>query len=189
MIYFQLFWSFFRIGLFTFGGGYAAIPLIQNIIVEANRWLTLSEFTDLIIISEMTPGPIAVNSATFVGMHLAGFGGALAATLGCILPSCLFISILAYIYYKHQNLSVIQGILSGLRPAVVALIASAGLSILVLNFWGDKGAAIHLKDTNVVAVVLFALALLVMKKFKPNPVYVMAGSGIVGMAAYLLLGM
>ena len=89
MIYFQLFLSFFQIGLFSFGGGYAAMPLIQGQVVQGHGWLSMSEFTDLITISQMTPGPIAVNSATFVGIKIAGIPGALAATFGCILPSCI----------------------------------------------------------------------------------------------------
>ena len=86
MIYLQLFLSFFQIGLFSFGGGYAAMPLIQGQIVKIHGWMTMSEFTDLITISQMTPGPIAVNSATFVGLRVAGYVGAVVATLGCILP-------------------------------------------------------------------------------------------------------
>ena len=87
MIYLQLFLSFLQIGLFSFGGGYAAMPLVQGQVVTAHGWLSMSEFTDLITISQMTPGPIAVNSATFVGIKIAGIPGALIATLGCILPA------------------------------------------------------------------------------------------------------
>ena len=87
MIYLQLFWSFFQIGLFSFGGGYAALPLIQTQVVDLHHWLSMSEFMDLITISQMTPGPIAINSATFVGIQIAGPWGAVVSTLGCILPS------------------------------------------------------------------------------------------------------
>lgn len=97
MIYLQLFWSFLQIGMFSFGGGYAAMPLIQEQVVNQNGWLSVAEFTDLVTISQMTPGPIAVNSATFVGIKIAGLPGALAATLGCILPSCVIVTGLAYI--------------------------------------------------------------------------------------------
>ena len=89
MIYLRLFLSFLQIGAFSFGGGYAALPLIRHQVVEANGWLQLSEFTDLITISQMTPGPIAVNSATFVGLKVAGIPGAVICTLGCVLPSCI----------------------------------------------------------------------------------------------------
>ena len=105
MIYLQLFLSFLQIGAFSFGGGYAALPLIRHQVVEANGWLQLSEFTDLITISQMTPGPIAVNSATFVGIKIAGIPGALIATLGCILPSCIIVTLIASLYLKYRNLS------------------------------------------------------------------------------------
>ena len=106
MIYLQLFWSFIQVGLFSIGGGYAAMPLIQSQVVELHPWLTMNEFTDLITIAEMTPGPIAVNSATFVGIRIAGFPGAVIATFGCILPSCLIVSMLAFIYYRYKGVAV-----------------------------------------------------------------------------------
>lgn len=96
MNYWQLFWSFLQVGFFSIGGGYAAMPLIQTQVVISHNWLTMSEFTDLITIAEMTPGPIAVNSATFVGTHIAGLLGAVVSTFGCILPSCVIVSLLAY---------------------------------------------------------------------------------------------
>ena len=129
MIFVQLFLSFLQVGLFSVGGGYAAIPLIQNQVVELHPWLSLQEFTDLVTIAEMTPGPIAVNSATFVGIRIAGIPGAIIATLGCITPAIILVSLLAYIYGKYQNLSVLQNVLSCLRPAVVALIAVPVLSL------------------------------------------------------------
>ena len=128
MIYLKLFWSFFQIGLFSVGGGYAAMPLIQHQVVELNNWLTMQEFVDIITISQMTPGPIAINSATFVGIQIAGLPGAIVATLGCVFPSCVIVLTLAWVYFRYRNLSVVQGVLGGLRPAVVAMIASAGLS-------------------------------------------------------------
>ena len=91
MIYIQLFLSFLQVGALSFGGGYAAMPLIQEQVVNLHSWLSMSEFTNLITIAEMTPGPIAVNSATFVGMQIAGILGAVIATLGCILPSCIIV--------------------------------------------------------------------------------------------------
>ena len=135
MIYVQLFLSFLQIGLFSFGGGYAAMPLIQGQVVTTHQWLSMSEFTDLITISQMTPGPIAVNSATFVGIKIAGIGGAFAATAGCIFPSCIIVTVIARLYLKYRNMDLLQGVLQSLRPAVVAMIASAGVSILVTAFW------------------------------------------------------
>ena len=114
MIYLELFLSFLQIGLFSFGGGYAAMPLIQGQVVNGHHWLSMTEFTDLITISQMTPGPIAVNSATFVGIRIAGIPGALVATLGCILPSCLIVTLIASFYLKYRNLSVFQSVLATL---------------------------------------------------------------------------
>ncbi|WRS28666.1 chromate transporter [Oscillospiraceae bacterium MB08-C2-2] len=187
MVYLQLFWSFFQIGLFSFGGGMAAMPLIQNQIVDLHGWLTLTEFTDLITISEMTPGPIAINSATFVGTQIAGLGGALVATLGCILPSCIIVSLVAWLYSRYKELAVIQGVLAGLRPTVVALILSAGLSILVLSFWGAGGFTWDIASTDFIAVALFAVGLFLLRRFKPNPILIMLGSGVIGGACYLFI--
>ncbi len=184
----QLCWSFFQIGLFSIGGGYAAMPLIQEQVVEKQAWLSMTEFTDLITIAEMTPGPIAINAATFVGIQVGGVVGAIAATLGCILPSCIIMSIMAYLYFKYSNLKLIQGILGGLRPAVVAMIASAGVSIASLAFFGEKGS-VHWDHLNPIAVALFAAAFLVLRKWKTSPVLVMLGSGAVGGALYLVFGM
>lgn len=184
MIYLKLFWSFCQIGLLSFGGGMAAMPLIQNQVVDIHSWLTLEEFTDLITISEITPGPIAINSATFVGIRIAGFGGAVVSTLGCILPSCIIVMTLAWVYGKYGELTVIKGVLAGLRPTVVALILSAGMSILVLSFWGADGFSFNPASIDFIAVILFAAALFIMRKFKPNPIFVMFGCGIVGGLCY-----
>src|SRR5699024_11010882 len=105
MIYLKLFLSFVQIGMFSIGGGYSAIPLIKNQVVELNKWLTMTEFADLVTIAEMTPGPIAINSATFVGIRIAGIPGALIATFGCILPSSIIVLTFAYLFKKYKNLS------------------------------------------------------------------------------------
>lgn len=187
MIYWQLFWSFFQIGLFSFGGGYAAMPLIQNQVVEIHGWLTLGEFTDLITISQMTPGPIAINSATFVGMQIAGLPGAIIATIGNVLPSCIIVSLLAWLYTKYKKLPLIKGILSGLRPAVVALIASAGLSIIILAFWGQGGFSLDLLAIDFLAVLLFSLGFFLLRKKLVSPMIVMLGSGLIGGILYSIL--
>lgn len=186
MLLIEIFWSFFQIGLFSIGGGMAAIPLIKHQVVDVNNWLSITEFTDLITIAEMTPGPIAINSATFVGIRVAGIGGALVATLGCILPSCIIVSILAWIYFRYKELNLMKGILAGLRPAIVALIASAGLSILILALWGEEGMSLNLNSINFVSLVLFLIAIIILRKWKPNPVYIMIGSGIIGGFIYLI---
>ena len=187
MIYIELFWSFFQVGLFSIGGGLAALPLIQNQVVDLHNWLSLTEFTDLITISEMTPGPIAINSSTFVGTRIAGVPGALIATFGCVVPSCIIVMTLAWLYKKYKNLAVIQGVLEGLRPAVVALIASTGLSILILAFWGESGFSLDIGSINFVSVILFSLALFILRKWKPSPIVVMFGCGIIGCITYMIM--
>ena len=184
MIYLQLFLAFFQIGLFSFGGGYAAMPLIQNQVVTLHGWLTMNEFSDIITISQMTPGPIAVNGATFAGIRLAGIGGAVAATIGCILPSTVIAIILAKLYYKYRELSVMKGVMNGLRPAVVAMIASAGLSILMLALWNG---VFDIQATDLVAAGIFLAALAVLRIFKPNQIWVMLGAGVVGAIAYAII--
>ena len=182
MIWFQLFLSFLQIGLFSFGGGYAAMPLIQEQIVNIHGWLDMDQFTDLITISQMTPGPIAINSATFVGIRIGGIPGALVATLGCILPSCIIVTLLAKLYLKYQKLDVLQSVLNSLRPAVVALIASAGISILVTAFWGNEGV-IRLADTDWLLVVIFIVCVVLLQKLKWNPTLVMVLAGVMKLAA------
>lgn len=186
MIYLQLFLSFLQIGLFSFGGGYAAMPLIQGQVVTLHGWLTISEFTDLITISQMTPGPIAVNSATFVGMKIAGIPGAVVATAGCILPSCVIVTILARLYLKYRNLDLLQGVLKSLRPAVVAMIASAGILILKDAFWGS-GKNISLTGTEWSMVVIFGICVLLLQKKKMNPIWVMVLAGVMKVGISMMI--
>lgn len=177
MIYLQLFLSFLQIGLFSFGGGYAAMPLIQGQVVTLHGWLGMKEFTDLVTISQMTPGPIAINSATFVGIKIAGIPGAAVATFGCILPSCIIVIVIARVYLKYRSMAMLQGVLQSLRPAVVAMIASAGISILITAFW-DSELTVRLADTDWSLVILFALSVLLMKKWNWNPIGVMVLAGV-----------
>lgn len=188
MIYLELFWSFFQVGLFSIGGGYAAMPLIQAQVVDQHGWLSLSEFIDVITISQMTPGPIGINSATFVGIKIAGTGGALIATLGCVLPSCIIVLTLAYFYFKYQNLTAVRGVLNGLRPAVVAMIASAGLSILLNASFAGGVLPSSLADVSWIGICLFLAAFIVLRKWKPNPIWVMLGCGVLGMFLFRFFG-
>lgn len=187
MIYLKLFWSFFQIGLFSIGGGYAAMPLIQEQVVDINKWLTMGEFSDVITISQMTPGPVAINSATFVGIRIAGALGAVIATVGCVLPSCLIVLFLAYIYYRFKGLSAIEGVLSGLRPAVIAMIASAGVSLAIQAFWEGKGILAGLGNVDLISVIIFLLALFVLRKWKPDQIKVMLAAGVICLGINLLL--
>ena len=176
MIYLQLFFSFLQVGLFSFGGGYAAMPLIQEQIVTKHEWLSMVEFTDLISISQMTPGPIAINSATFVGNKIAGITGALVATAGCIFPSCIIVMSIAYIYLKNQNNQVVQEVLQSLHPAVIAMIASAGVTILITAFWGTT-PKISLQNTDWSMVIIFLLSLVLLRKTRISPILVMILAG------------
>ena len=186
MIYLQLFLSFLQIGLFSFGGGYAAMPLIQGQVVTAHGWLSMSEFTDLITISQMTPGPIAVNSATFVGIKIAGIPGALIATLGCILPSCIIVTVIAKLYLRYRELDMLQGILNSLRPAVVAMIATAGVSILVSAFFGEN--TVHtLSSMRIDMMIIFAIGMILLQYKKMDPIYVMILCGMMKLIEYLIL--
>ena len=183
---FKLFLSFLKVGLFSVGGGYAAIPLIQNQIVEVHKLMTMAEFTDLITIAEMTPGPISINSATFVGTRLAGPWGAIICTLGCVLPAFCICLLLAYFYYKYRDFSGVQRVLSALRPAVVALIASAGMSILLLALFQADKTAIVLSDFRIIEFGLFAVALFLLRKYKVNAISIIFGTGVVGTLLYTI---
>ena len=183
MIYLQLFLSFLQIGALSFGGGYASMPLIEAQIVTGHGWLTMTEFSDLTI-AEMTPGPIAVNAATFVGTKVAGVLGALVATAGCILPACVLVTLIARLYLKYRNLTVLQSVLGSLRPAVVAMIASAGLTILMNAFWG--GRTVVLANTNYVMAAIFVLSFVLLRKTKLSPIAVMVLAGVLNLAASLI---
>ena len=160
------------------------MPLIQNQAVDIHSWLTMTQFADIMTIAEMTPGPIAINSATFVGIRVAGLPGAIIATMGCVFPSCVIVMILAYIYYRFRGLDIVQGVLSGLRPAVIAMIASAGVSLLILALYGQRTLPQDLMQFDTIAVVIFASAFFALRKWKSNPLYIMAGAGLAGVLLY-----
>ena len=185
MIYLQLFISFLKIGAFSFGGGYAAMPLIQEEVVNIHSWLSLSEFSDLITISQMTPGPIAINSATFVGTKIAGVWGSVVATLGCILPSCIIIIILSYFYMRYRNLDIMKRILRTLRPAVVAMIATAGLAILVSSFW--NGQSISFDHFQYVSLFLFLMGMYLIVKKDMNMIFVMVMCGVMNIVVHIII--
>lgn len=182
----KLFWAFFQIGLFSIGGGYAAMPLIQEQVVVQNGWMSIGEFTDLITISQMTPGPIAVNSASFIGARMAGVPGAIIATLGCILPSCVIVMLIAFLYRRYVKLHVIDDALRGLRPAVVGMIASAALSIIESSFLAATGTSVM--GVDIAAVLIFLCAFLALRKWKPSPILIMCLSGLAGFVVYSVFG-
>lgn len=182
MIYLQLFISFIQVGMFSVGGGYAAVPLIREQVVEAHHWLTVNEFSHLVTIAGMTPGPVSINSATFVGIRIAGIGGAIVATAGCILPSCVIMGCLAYVYYRYRQASVLNDVLACLRPAVVALIASAGIVMLKDTVCPEMTEKISGLDWT--GICLFGAAFFALRKWKKSPIAIMCLCGGAG----LLLG-
>lgn len=188
MLLMKLFFSFLQVGLFSVGGGYAAIPLIQDQIVNVHGLMTLSEFTDLITIAEMTPGPISINSSTFVGTRLAGPFGATICTLGCIIPSFVICLTLAHFYYKYRNFTGVQTVLASLRPAVVALIGCAGASILLLALFNSDIRSLNLGNFRIIEFGLFVGCLYLLRKYKANAISIILGSGVVGTAMYLIQG-
>ena len=186
----HLYTTFLKIGALAFGGGYAVLPLIEQFVINENGWLTARELTDLISLSQMTPGPIAINASTFVGTKVAGLPGAVIATIGCVTPSFIIVLTLSYFYFKYKSMSSIQGVLKGLRPAVVSLIASAGISVLSLAIFKREGISLvnmNLSDINFISVIMVAVSVFILGKYKPDPIKVMVGTGIVGVIIYGLL--
>lgn len=184
MIYLELFWSFVQVGLFCVGGGYASMPLIQAQVIDVYGWLSISEFIDIFTISQMTPGPVGINAATFVGMKVAGFLGAIVATLGFVTPSFILGIILAKLFFKYGNIGVIKGILNGLRPAVVALICSAGMSFIFLALFNTEKMPINVADIDYLGLFVLIVAFIAVRK-KVGIIKILAGSGVLG----LILGL
>jgi chromate transporter len=175
VIYLELFWTFFLIGAFTFGGGYAMLPLIQAE-VTAKGWLAAETVVNFVAVSESTPGPFAVNMATYVGSEMGGVFGAFCATLGVVLPSFLIILFVARCYDKFRSSRIVKGCMSGLKPAVVGMIGTAVLSV---------GRTVFLAEGAIVAAVIFAIALILALK-KVHPIVVICLAAVLGIAAGIL---
>ena len=183
MIYWLLFWEFCKVGIFCVGGGYASMPLIQASVVDTYHWLSMSEFIDIFTISQMTPGPIGINAATFAGTKIAGIGGAICATVGFVTPSFFLGIVLARIFLKYGDIGSIRGVLNGLRPAVVALICAASLSFIVLALWNTEELPHDFTQFSIGGLVVFLAAYGAIYK-KIGVIRVLIGSGVLG----LLLG-
>ncbi|MCI8894146.1 MAG: chromate transporter [Lachnospiraceae bacterium] len=183
-IVWELFLVFFKIGLLSIGGGYGIIPLIQEQVVEKTGWISEKIFTDIITISQMTPGPLAVNTSTFVGLQIGGIAGALAATLGCILCGIL-ISLAVYCFVQaHQKSAYILEVLNGLKSASLGLIVSAASAILLLALYGEAKPQLHISSLNGTALLVFLWMLFLLRKWKINPILVMLISGLAGLILY-----
>lgn len=176
MIYLTLFLTFFKIGAFTFGGGYAMLPLVQEAVLEKG-WMTMENLVDFIAISESTPGPFAVNVSTYVGMHTGGLLGALCATIGVVLPSFIIILIVARIFVQFKNNKVVQALLSGLKPAVIGLIASSVISV--------GGNVLGASDMPVIPLCIFGLMILLSIK-KVHPIIMIALSSLLGILVHII---
>lgn len=187
MNYLEIFICYFQIGLFSIGGGHASIALIHSMVVEGRGWLTLTEYMDMITIAEMTPGPFALNSATFVGVKMGGIAGGALATFSCMLPSFLIVLLLAYIYKKYKAVTAVSGALGGIQPAVTALIAGAGLSIISLALFGTNVIG-EIKTVDFTALALSAAAFLILRIKKINYVLMILLTGIAGAVIYTLTG-
>ncbi len=186
-IYWELFLAFLQVGAFSFGGGYAAMPLISGQVVEKYGWLSNSDFADLVTIAEMTPGPIAVNAATFVGNQTAGILGAVVATIGVTLPSCIFVTILALLYTKYKEMPVLKDALASLRPAVVSMIFAAGLSILIPTIFKSGSVSFASGNIAIRPLILFIGAIFVLRKFKTNPILVMVMCGVIELVSCMII--
>ena len=181
MIYLQLFLEFAKISLVCVGGGYASMPLIQAVVVDGYHWLTLPEFIDVFTISQMTPGPIGVNAATFSGMKVAGLGGAICATMGFVTPSLFLCIALAKIIFKYGELGAIQGILNGLRPAVMALIAAACISFVLLAVWNVEEIPQDFSATFDLAGAIILIGALIAVRMKIGVIKVLIAAGVAGL--------
>ncbi len=177
MIYLQLFLSFLKVGMFSFGGGYASLSLIREEVILRHSWITSQKFMDLITISQMTPGPIAVNAATFVGMQVAGPAGALMATAGCVLPGSLLVVALVFLYRKYHDMKVMNNVLGMLRPGVIALILAAGVDILSAAVLVSEKSGLSVGNIHISQIIIFAAAFVLLRKTKWNPLLIMALSG------------
>lgn len=187
-LYLDLFLTYLKIGLFSIGGGRAAIPVVQSIVINEKGWLTLMEFTDVITISEMTPGPFGINSATFIGVKMGGILGGLISTFASMLAPLLIVILISFLYGRFRKLTVMQGALSGVRPAVTGLLTSAGLSIICLALFGVNMPNAS-SELNLIALTIFVIATFLLRKFKLNSILVIFYSGIIGVAFYLIQGL
>ncbi|WMM24256.1 chromate transporter [Tissierella sp. MB52-C2] len=169
---FKLFISFLKIGAFSFGGGYAMLPLIRKEIIDVHGWLTTKEFIDILAVVEMTPGPVAINSATFLGYKVGGILGAIAATFAVVLPSIVIILIIAHFLSKFKSSPYVSWAFTGIRPVVLGLITSASLTVA-------KDAIIDIKSFVLMAILFYLTSF---KKLHPILVIVLAG--VVGAFIY-----
>lgn len=182
MIFLDLFFTFFKIGLFTFGGGYAMLPLIQDEVI-AHNWMSMEQLVNFIAVSESTPGPFAINMATYVGIETGGIWGAVCATLGVVMPSFIVILIVARVYEKFKESTTVKRCMFGLKAAVIGLIASAAVSMGKTVFMPENINALSLIISAVIFLVMTVLAFK-----KTHPIIIVLLSAAAGLVAGYLGG-
>jgi len=182
MIYLQLFYTFFKIGLFGFGGGYAMLSMIQGEVVTRYEWISSQEFTDIVAISQMTPGPIGINAATYIGFTSTGsVWGSIIATFAVVLPSFILMLTISKFFLKYQKHPVVESIFNGLRPAVVGLLASAALVLMNVENFGSPTDDTY---SFVISIIIFLIAFIGTRKYKANPILMIIACGIAGLLLY-----
>ena len=182
---FDIFLSFIKIGLFAFGGAYAVIPLIEEEMVSNTKWMSFKEFSDLIAIDELTPGPIIINSSTFIGMKLAGIPGAIVATLSCIVPGCIIALILIKLYQKYKEIPVISEAIRILKCMSVALIFSVFIKMFVNAIFKDN--IYSFISIDYLSLILMIISFFILKKYKTNPIFVMLACGFITLLASFII--
>lgn len=187
MKYLILFLTFLKVGAFTFGGGYAMLPLIQAEVLK-NGWLTEEQLVDFIAVSESTPGPFAVNISTYVGMTVGGILGAFLSTLGVVLPSFIIILIVARFYEKYKKSTIVSGCMKGLKPAVIGLIGFALFNAGKIVFFPAGFALERLISLSFLVAFLLFAAMFVLAVKKVNPILIICISAVVGIAFGYLTG-
>ena len=182
MIYLQLFYTFFKIGVFGFGGGYAMLSMIQGEVVTRYNWVSTQEFTDIVAISQSTPGPIGINAATYVGFTATGsIWGSVIATFAVVLPSFILMLTISKFFLKYQKHPAVEAVFSGLRPAVVGLLASAALVLMNVENFGSPTDDTY---TFVISIIIFLVAFIGTKKYHANPILMIIACGIAGLILY-----
>jgi len=182
MIYLELFLTFFKIGAFTFGGGYAMLPLMRQEVL-ANGWMSESQIINFIAVSESSPGPFAINMATYIGAETGGILGSLCCTLGVVLPSFIIILLVARFFMAFKDNKWVKSVMSGLKPAVVGLIASAIISVAVEVFFPEKiTASVFTTVSFWSSLVIFALMIFLQKK-KLHPILIVLLSAVLGIVS------
>ena len=176
----DMFFTFLKIGSLSFGGGYAMIPFLQREVCDLHGWLSITEFIDIVAVSQITPGPVAVNMATFVGYRELGMLGSVFATLGVCLPSFLLISIAFHFLKQYNNSGLVKNIFLGLRPAVVGLIAFAAFQLVLAEFLPNG----FVLEVELGSVLIFGLTLVAALVFKISPMICIAGAAVLGLILF-----